>query len=78
MDTEPIFSKRVSAGSRVYYIDAHVDRQNQQYITIAEIRKGNLARDERRQQIFIHAENIAKIIGAIAEVALHNHNESEG
>lgn len=69
MDYAPIFSKRVSAGTRVYYIDARKDKKQQTYITVSEIPLGN-GRKKKRQRIFIHSEALKKVIDAISHVAM--------
>lgn len=66
---KPTFTKQISAGTRVYYIDAHVDRKGQQYMAISEIPTDKSPGSKKRQRIFIHAENIEQFSHAFAEVA---------
>ena len=75
MDKQPIFSKRVSAGTRVYYIDAHVDHKCQPYITLSEIPTDKSPGKKKRQRIFIHFENVDKIAEAFSKVADYVKNE---
>ena len=66
---KPTFTKQISAGTRVYYIDAHVDRKGQLYMAISEIPTDKSPGNKKRQRIFLHAENIEKFAQAFAEVA---------
>lgn len=68
---EPTFSRCVSAKTRVYYIDAHVDRKGQQYISISEIPKDKTPGKKERQRVFIHSENIDAFADAFAQVSQH-------
>lgn len=34
---KPVFTKSISAGTRVYYIDANKDKKGQYYVSISEI-----------------------------------------
>lgn len=67
--SKPIFSKGISAGTRVYYIDLHRDRKEQPYISISEIPKDKSPGLKKRQRIFIHAENVDQFAQAFSEVA---------
>lgn len=69
---------RVSAGTRVYYFDARVDRKGQRYIAISEIPTERAPKDKKRQRIFVHAENIDAFIKALAEVRNHIKDEPNG
>lgn len=66
---KPTFTRQISAGTRVYYIDAHVDRKGQRYMAISEIPTDKSPGNKKRQRIFIHAENIEQFSQAFAEVA---------
>lgn len=74
---KPTISKRISAGTRVYYIDAHTDSKGQHYISISEIPTDKSPGKKKRQRIFLHAENIEKFAQAFAEVANHIKNDSQ-
>lgn len=78
MDNKPIISKCVSAGTRVYYIDALTDRKGQPYISISEIPTDKSPAEKKRQRIFIHKENIERFAEAFAEVADLIKNDSQG
>ncbi len=75
---EPIFSKRVSAGTRVYYVDARIDRKGQKYISLSEIPTDKSPGKKERQRIFLHAENVDKFAEALAEVATYIKNDAKG
>lgn len=78
MENKPIFSKSVSAGSRVYYVDVNVDRKGQKYMAITEIPTGKAAQKKKRQRVFVHAENIDRFAQAFAEVSGFIKNETKG
>lgn len=67
MDSKPIFSKSVSAQTRVYYIDTHKDRTGQSYLTISEIPKDKTPGNKKRQRVFVHANNADAFLEAIQE-----------
>lgn len=75
---KPTISKRISAGTRVYYIDAHTDRKGQPYISISEIPTDKSPGKKKRQRIFLHAENVDQFAQAFAEVANHIKNDTQG
>lgn len=74
---KPIKTVRVSAGTRIYYFDAHKDKKGQPYISITEVPVDRSPGKKKRQRIFVHAEDIDKIAAAFAEVANHVKNESQ-
>ena len=75
---KPTFSKRISAGTRVYYIDVRVDRKGQRYISISEIPTDNMPAKKERQRIFIHTENVDKFAEAFAEASTYIKNDTKG
>lgn len=71
---KPKFTKKVSGGTRLYYLDVHTDQKGADYITISEIpTEKNPARKER-QRIFIHREDFDKFATAFAEVVNYIEN----
>ena len=66
-----IISRQVSAGTRVYYIDAHLDRTGQPFVEIAEIPTDIMPGQKKRQRIFIHSANIDRFCEALNEVVGH-------
>lgn len=77
MDKKPIYSKRISAGTRVYYLDAHADHKGQPFMTLSEIPTDKSPGKKKRQRIFIHVENLDKFAEAFAEVADFIRNETK-
>lgn len=69
MERKSIKTKRISAGTRVYYIDAFVDKKGQPFIAISEIPTGKCPGKKKRQRIFIHLENVNKFAKMYREVA---------
>lgn len=63
-----IASKKLSVGTRVYYIDAHEDKNSDKYITITEIATDKSPKTGLRQRIFLHAENIPAFLGLLNEL----------
>lgn len=55
---KPTFSKRVSGGTRVYYIDTHKDSKGSPYIAISEIPTDKSKGPRKRQRIFLHHEHL--------------------
>lgn len=74
---KPTISKRISAGTRVYYIDAHTDRKGQPYISISEIPTDKSPGKKKRQRIFLHMENIEQFAQAFAEVTNQISNDTQ-
>lgn len=68
-ENKPIFSRRISAGTRVYFLDANVDKKSQPYLTISEIPTDKSPGKKKRQRIFIHIENVDQFTDALAEVS---------
>lgn len=68
-ENKPIFSRRISAGTRVYFIDARVDKKSQTYLSISEIPTKKCPEKKKRQRIFIHGENVDQFTEALAEIA---------
>ncbi len=68
---KPTKTVRVSAGTRIYYFDAHKDKNGQPYISISEIPGGHNPGSHKRQRVFIHKEDIAKFACAFAEMVDH-------
>lgn len=74
---KPTKTVRVSAGTRIYYFDAHIDKKGQPYISISEVPVDRNPGKKARQRIFVHVEDIDKFAGAFAELANHIKNDSE-
>lgn len=74
---KPTKTLSVSAGTRIYYFDAHKDNKGQPYISIAEVPVDRNPGKKHRQRIFVHIEDIDKFANAFAELANHIKNESE-
>lgn len=71
MEKNPIFSRQISAGTRVYYIDVHEDRKGQRYVAITEIPTEAHPNLKKRERIFIHADKFDDFTDALKEVATH-------
>lgn len=74
---KPIFTKRVSAGTRVYYMDAHKDGKGQFYLSITEIPTEKNPGKKERQRIFIHQANLGEFTGALEEIITQIKNDAE-
>lgn len=55
---KPTFSKRVSGGTRIYYIDIHSDSKGSPYIVISEVPTDKAKGPQKRQRIFLHPEHL--------------------
>ena len=77
MIVQPIITKQVSAGTRIYYLDVHIDKKGQRFLAISEINTSKTSGKKKRQRIFIHAENIDKFAEALVEVANFIKNDTK-
>lgn len=63
---EPIMTRTVFAGTRVYHFDAREDVQGDPYLQIVEVpTQGSKG---KRQRIFVHAQDLAKFKAAADEM----------
>lgn len=76
MDKEPIYSRCVSAGTRVYYIDAHKDSKGQIYLSISEIHKDKSPNKKKRQRLFIHKDKLTEFSTAMTDIINQIKNDS--
>ena len=74
----PVFSRRVSAGTRVYFIDVNKDSKGQSYMALSEIPTDKSPGNKKRQRVFIHEKNIVEFAKAFGEAAEFIRNETEG
>ncbi len=68
MELKPQFTARVSAGPRLYYIDAFKDNNGRPFLSISEIPKGNSPVKTRRQRVFVHIEDLDAFGAAVADI----------
>lgn len=73
MEITPKLSKRISAGTRVYYIDVHEDRKSQPYVSISEIPTSS-SHHKDRHRIFLFGKTVERMARALEEVAQHLRN----
>lgn len=61
---KPKFTEQVSAGTRIYYFDVHIDRKGVPFITCSEIptKKNPAMKDPER--VFVHLEDFDKFAEA--------------
>ncbi len=76
MDKIPLYSKRVSAGSRVYYMDVHTDSKGQKYLAISEIPKDTSPGKKQRQRIFVHADKLDEFGATLAGIISYIKNDA--
>ena len=77
MANQPLFSKKISSGTRVYYIDYLKDKKGQKFIKISEIITDKAPEQKKRQCIFIHESSISKFLSAYMDVAAYIKNDAE-
>lgn len=77
-NNKPVSSRRICAGTRVYYLDVRRDSKKQPYVSISEIPTDTAPKNKRRQRIFIHSDKLDGFIQALSEVAEQIKNEAEG
>lgn len=78
MVDKKLFSKKISAGTRVYYLDVDADAKGQPYLSISEIATDKAPEKKRRQQIFVHSENLNAFAKALEEVISFIKKDAEG
>lgn len=75
-----IMSKRISAGTRIYYLDVHEDGKGMPYVAISEIPTKRAPKGKKRQRIFIHGSNVKKFAEAfnefLKEIESNGHEEA--
>lgn len=69
---QPKYSRKISAGTRVYFVDVHTDAKEQQYITLSELsvkepNNGSNPDRPKRQTIYIHKANMTQVAKAIED-----------
>lgn len=75
---KPTKSMRVSAGTRIYYLDAHKDPKGHPYLVMTEEGIASQHGKRKRQRIFIHAEDLTAFKSAFDEMAEHITTNSNG
>jgi hypothetical protein len=68
---EEVFSKRVKAGKRTYFVDVKPTRGNDFYITITESKRRFDASGYEKHKIFIYKEDFNKFSEALLEAITH-------
>jgi hypothetical protein len=68
---KPTFSRKVSAGTRLYYFDVHADKNGNEYLSITEVPTSRNKGKKKRQRIFIHTEDIHAFLEALMESSAH-------
>lgn len=70
-------TRQVSAGTRVYYMDARKDTQGNAYLTVTEVPTSDKRQREKRERVFVHREHLEAFIKALGEVAAEILSEPE-
>ena len=76
MEKNPIKTKRVSAGTRIYYLDAFKDSKGSPYLSISEIPTDKSPGNKKRQRIFVHAQNLETFANALNEMVAELSNDT--
>lgn len=71
---EPLFSRTVKAGKRVYYIDVKRDRRDEYYLSLTESKRVQEGSETERpvfekHKIFLYREDILKFLTALTDAA---------
>lgn len=74
---KPTFSKRVSGGNRIFYIDNHKDSKGSPYIVISEVPTDSSKGPKKRQRIFLHPEHLDEFQEALNAAIDHIKNDIE-
>jgi len=74
-ENSEIFSKRVKAGKRTYFIDVKATRSEDYYLTITESKRKPKADGEgftyEKHKIFLYKEDFTKFVDALNESVAH-------
>lgn len=65
---EPTKTIKVSAGTRVYYLDAYTDAKGQEYAVISEVPSDTKPGQKKRQRIIVHANCMERFTQAVDEM----------
>lgn len=73
-DRDPLFSRSIKAGKRVYYLDVKRDRRGEYYVAMTESRRVQDGTETERpvfekHKIFLYREDILSFLSAFAEAA---------
>lgn len=74
MEINSKLSKRISAGTRVYYIDVLEDKKSQPYVSISEI-PTSASPNKKRHRIFLFGKNVERMARVLDDVARNLRNE---
>lgn len=71
-ENEPLFSRSIKAGKRVYYIDVKRDRRDEYYIAMTESKRVQEGTESERpvferHKIFLYREDIMHFVDALNE-----------
>ena len=75
---KPVFTRSISAGTRVYYVDANKDKKGQYYVSISQIPTDKSPSEKERQRIFIHTEKLDAFVEALSDIVNLIKNENDG
>ncbi|MGN1245585.1 MAG: DUF3276 family protein [Muribaculaceae bacterium] len=70
------YTQEISGGSRIYYIDACLDKNGQCYIKISDIPTKDSKKG--RQRIYIYKEDVEKFADAFAKVSNYLKQQCNG
>jgi hypothetical protein len=72
-EQEKIFSKRIRAGKRTYFIDVRATRSNDYYLTLTESRRYQREGEfvYEKSKLFVYKEDFDKVIEALQETVDH-------
>lgn len=73
-DYDPLFSRTVKAGKRVYYVDVKRDRNDEYYIAMTESKRVQEGTPSERpvyekHKIFLYREDIINFLSALTDAA---------
>lgn len=77
MDKKPLYTRSIDAGTRVYYMDAHIDKYGEKYLAISEIPTAHNRGKKKRNRIFVYGRNLIAFAKALADITNLINNDSE-
>lgn len=73
-DRDPLFSRTIKAGKRVYYLDVKRDRRGEYYVALTESRRVQDGTETERpvfekHKIFVYREDVLNFLSSFTEAA---------
>lgn len=74
LEREELFSRRVRAGRRVYFLDVKANQNNEKFLVISEKKEIEEGKQERHR-VLVNPEDIDRFMDALSEVVKYLKDE---